>query len=76
MVGAVSSALVIGVILLVLNDVGTVYSQKNLPQPANPPDVSQARDSVSRPRTIRPSYYVWYVDQAEAEVQRSRRPST
>ena len=33
LVGSVSSALVIGVILLALNQAGTVYSSKNLPQP-------------------------------------------
>ena len=34
LVGAVSSALVIGVILMVLNRSGTIYSANNLPQPA------------------------------------------
>ena len=33
LVGSVSSALVIGVILMALNQAGTVYSSKNLPRP-------------------------------------------
>jgi putative OPT family oligopeptide transporter len=36
LVGAVSSALVIGVILLVLNQVNTIYSSKNLPRLRSP----------------------------------------
>jgi uncharacterized oligopeptide transporter (OPT) family protein len=41
LVGSISSALVIGVILLVLNYAGTVYTKKNLPTPKTPIDVSQ-----------------------------------
>ena len=35
-VGAISSALVIGGILMLLNDASTVYSRKDLPQPSSP----------------------------------------
>ena len=41
-VGSVSSALVIGVILLALNQAGTVYSSKDLPQPKQPLDMARA----------------------------------
>jgi uncharacterized oligopeptide transporter (OPT) family protein len=68
-VGAVSSALVIGWILMVLNDVSTVYSQKNLPQPPNPPDVSKLTQ-LQRAPDDPATYHVWYLGQAEAELQR------
>jgi len=41
LIGALTSALVIGVTLLVLNDAATVYTKKNLPQTAV--DISQLR---------------------------------
>ncbi|MGQ9574096.1 MAG: OPT family oligopeptide transporter [Thermoguttaceae bacterium] len=67
--GAVSSALVIGLILMVLNDVSTVYSRTNLPQPARPPEPSELTRREKAPGDPT-EYFVWYVDQAEAESQR------
>lgn len=58
LVGSVSSALVIGLILLVLNRSSTVYTQKNLPSPQKPIEVSQLErmEKVPPDETI---YYVW-----------------
>jgi putative OPT family oligopeptide transporter len=63
--GAVSSALVIGAILLALNDASTVYSKKNLPSLAqeNRPDVSQLKQMAKAPDDPA-SYHVWQVNQA------------
>jgi len=68
-VGAISSALVIGAILMLLNDVSTIYSQKNLPQPATPPDVARLALREKAPGDPT-EYYVWHVDQGEAEAQK------
>ncbi len=46
LVGALTSALVIGVTLLVLNDGGTVYSKKNLPTTAIPLTGQERREPV------------------------------
>jgi len=46
LVGALTSALVIGVTLLVLNDGGTVYSKKDLPGVALPLTGEEAREQV------------------------------
>lgn len=62
-VGAISSALVIGGILMLLNDASTVYSRKDLPQPNRPPDASQLTATAQAPGD-RASYRVWYVSQA------------
>jgi putative OPT family oligopeptide transporter len=68
-VGAVSSAVVMGFTLLALNYFSTVYTTKDLPRPANPPDVGllAERDKAPGDETL---YYVWRVNQAEAEKQR------
>lgn len=68
-VGAISSALVIGGILMLLNDVSTIYSQKNLPQPATPPDVAKLTLRQQAPGDPA-EYFVWHVDQGEAEAQK------
>ncbi len=68
-VGAVSSALVIGGILMLLNDVSTVYSQKDLPQPVSRPDVSRLTLREKAPGDAA-EYYVWRLDQGEAEAQK------
>ena len=68
-VGSISSALVIGAILMLLNDVSTVYSQKNLPQPISPPAVAKLALREKAPGDPT-EYYVWHVDQGEAEAQR------
>jgi uncharacterized oligopeptide transporter (OPT) family protein len=68
-VGAISSALVIGGILMLLNDVSTIYSQKNLPQPAKPIDVASLTLRETPPGES-VAYRVWHVDQGEAEAQK------
>jgi putative OPT family oligopeptide transporter len=57
-VGSVSSALVIGWVLVVLNNASTVYTAKNLPQLKQPLDVSQLSDRGTAPGddTL---YHVW-----------------
>ena len=62
-VGAISSALVIGGILMLLNDASTVYSRKDLPQPSRPPDASQLTQTAQAPGD-NATYRVWYVSQA------------
>lgn len=69
LVGAISSALVIGGILMLLNDVSTIYSRKNLPQPARTPDVAKLTLRQQAPGDPA-EYYVWHVDQGEAEAQK------
>jgi putative OPT family oligopeptide transporter len=49
LVGALTSAIVIGVTLLVLNSGGTVYSQKDLPAATLPLTGQESRQSVSGP---------------------------
>lgn len=49
LIGALTSALVIGVTLLVLNDGGTVYSRKDLPAAALVLDGSEGRERVKGP---------------------------
>ena len=61
--GAISSALVIGGILMLLNDASTVYSRKDLPQPNRPPDASLLTKTAQAPGD-NASYRVWYVSQA------------
>lgn len=61
--GAISSALVIGGILMLLNDASTVYSRKDLPQPNRPPDASLLTQTAQAPGDGA-SYRVWYVSQA------------
>ncbi len=48
LVGSVSSALVIGVILVTMNNSGTVYSQKHLEQPSRPLDMAKLRATALR----------------------------
>jgi putative OPT family oligopeptide transporter len=56
--GTMSSALVIGVILIVLNNASTVYSTRNLPMPAQAINVSQLTD-VERAPNDETAYHVW-----------------
>jgi putative OPT family oligopeptide transporter len=62
LVGAVSSALVIGVILLVLNQAGTIYSTRNLPRPAMPLDLVSLRAHAKQEQAPGDTnwYYVWH----------------
>ncbi len=69
LVGALSSSLVIGVILLALNQAGTIYSQKNLPQPKRPLDMETIRATALResPPDDEAVYYVWHPTEGNAE---------
>ncbi|MGD0383354.1 MAG: oligopeptide transporter, OPT family [Thermoguttaceae bacterium] len=68
LIGAVSSALVIGAILLVLNQVGTIYSSKNLPQLRGPLDVEDLRQHARQEQAPDgKNYYVWHA--LEGNVQ-------
>ena len=66
LVGALTSALVIGVILIVLNDASTVYSQQNLPELAQPLDVSQLTEREQAPGDDN-LYYVWHAIEGNDE---------
>ncbi len=66
--GSLTSALVIGVTLLVLNQAGTVYSQKNLPQPKEALDVSNLKATAAQETAPDgKSYYVWHPTEGNAE---------
>ena len=58
LVGSISSALVIGVILIVLNKAGTVYSNRDLPQPRARIDVA-ALTEISQAPGDNTAYHVW-----------------
>jgi putative OPT family oligopeptide transporter len=65
LIGALSSALVIGFILIGLNDAYTIYSQKDLPTLKKPVDVSQLpRGRVPGDDTL---YYIWHAPEGNAE---------
>jgi uncharacterized oligopeptide transporter (OPT) family protein len=59
LVGTLTSSLVIGVILIQLNNASTVYSQRDLPQPAVPIDVTTLTQQEQAPGDTN-SYYVWH----------------
>jgi putative OPT family oligopeptide transporter len=65
-IGALSSALVIGVILIVLNQASTVYTTKNLPALKQPLDVSglQQRESAPEDET---DYPVWWAEEGNEQ---------
>jgi hypothetical protein len=69
LVGAVSSALVIGVILLVLNQAGTIYSTKNLPRPAMPLDLVYLQEHAKQEKAPddKTMYYVWHAVEGNPE---------
>jgi putative OPT family oligopeptide transporter len=58
LVGSISSALVIGVVLIAMNRASTVYTARNLPQPRVPIDVAQLTKQEKAPGDDR-SYFVW-----------------
>ncbi len=68
LVGATSSALVIGGVLLVLNQNNTVYSMKNLPQPQVALDMAEIRThrQETPPGTQKP-LFVWYAEDDNAQ---------
>ncbi len=69
LVGSLSSALVIGVILLGLNQAGTVYSNKHLPQPKQPLNLSLLEKGS--PREAGPnnegSFFVWHATEGNPQ---------
>jgi len=69
LVGSLSSALVIGVILLAMNSLGTVYSQKDLPQPKQPLDMAKLKATALRESAPKDSrtYYVWHAVEGNAK---------
>jgi uncharacterized oligopeptide transporter (OPT) family protein len=58
LIGSISSALVIGIVLIVLNNASTVYTQKDLPIPGIPIDISQLARLEKAPGDDK-SYHVW-----------------
>ena len=71
LVGAISSALVIGVVLLVLNQASTVYSKskENVPQPKVPLDMTNLQ-ATPRQETAPEDdklYYVWHAEEENKE---------
>ncbi len=58
LVGALSSALVIGWILVVLNDAGTVYTTRNLPDLEVPLDVNLLTETATAPDSDK-VYRIW-----------------
>jgi uncharacterized oligopeptide transporter (OPT) family protein len=69
LIGSLSSALVIGVILLMLNQAGTIYSQKNLPQPKQSLDMGPIKAGGLRESAPgdENSYYVWHATEGNAQ---------
>jgi uncharacterized oligopeptide transporter (OPT) family protein len=69
LIGSLSSALVIGVILLMLNQAGTIYSQKNLPQPKQSLDMGPIKAAGLRESAPgdENSYYVWHATEGNAQ---------
>ena len=69
--GAISSALVIGVVLLVLNQASTVYSkaEENVPQPRRPLDMAKLRATARQERAPEDDrwYYVWQAEEGNDE---------
>ncbi|MEN6405682.1 MAG: oligopeptide transporter, OPT family [Thermoguttaceae bacterium] len=71
LVGSLTSALVIGVILLAMNRAGTIYSQKDLQQPKQPFDMAAMR-ATARQETVpgdaqQEKYFVWHAVEGNAE---------
>jgi putative OPT family oligopeptide transporter len=67
-VGAISSALVIGAILVSLNTAGTIYSSKNIPRPAKPLDMVYLRDHAKQEQAPdKKMYYVWQAREGNPE---------
>ena len=68
-VGSVSSALVIGVILMAMNATATVYSSKKLTQPNPPLDMAKLKATARQEAAPKDSqmYYVWHATDGNAE---------
>jgi putative OPT family oligopeptide transporter len=71
-VGAVSSALVIGVILIVLNEASTIYSSTKLPTPQKPIDLTKLTATERAPHDDH-DYHVWHaVEGADPNVPQGK----
>ena len=66
LVGSISSALVIGVVLIALNRLNTVYTAKNLPKLAHAVDVRELAVMESAPDDPTP-YHVWHALEGNEE---------
>jgi putative OPT family oligopeptide transporter len=67
LVGSISSAVVIGVILVVLNRAGTVYWNKDLPQPKTRIDVSSLGEIGQAPGDTA-AYHVWRATEGNPQL--------
>jgi putative OPT family oligopeptide transporter len=67
LIGALSSAIVIGWILIVLNQASTVYTIKNLPELREPLDVSTLPDRARAPNDST-LYHVWQATEGNSEA--------
>ncbi len=66
LIGAVSSALVIGLFLVVLNRASTVYTSRNLPEPKVPIDVRRLAHIEYAPGDPQP-YRVWWAQRGNPQ---------
>jgi putative OPT family oligopeptide transporter len=67
LVGALSSALVIGVILIQLNRAYTIYTKRDLPVLSKPLDISQLGADVESAPDDPTSYHVWHAVEGNDE---------
>jgi putative OPT family oligopeptide transporter len=69
LIGSISSALVIGVILLVLNQAGTIYSTRNIPRPVMPLDMVYIQEHAKQEQAPNDKklYYVWHASEGNPE---------
>jgi putative OPT family oligopeptide transporter len=73
LVGALSSALVIGFLLIMLNDSATVYSKKDLPTPKKPIDVAKLTETGKAPHDDK-TYHVLRVSEGNASRESADNP--
>ena len=66
LVGSLTSAMVIGWILVVLNNASTVYTQKNLPTLQQPLDVSKLTERQRAPKDTT-EYHVWHATEGNPQ---------
>lgn len=66
LIGAVSSALVIGLFLVVLNRASTVYTSRNLPEPKVPIDVRGLTRTENAPGDPQP-YRIWWAQRGNPQ---------
>ncbi len=73
LVGALASALVIGFLLIILNDSATIYSKKDLPSPKKPIDVAALTETGTAPNdnTV---YHVLRVSDANSSKENAENP--